>query len=151
MFLSKRCLHGLRAVLYLALHDSDRAFTPIQEISDRLNIPFHFLTKILHDLGKADILISSRGAAGGVALQRPASELNALLVIDALEGPHFLRSCVLGFDACSSLAPCALHSQWEAARACILNMFSGESLADIAGRIETEEAFLQALRVERKD
>jgi hypothetical protein len=27
-------------------------------------------------------------------------------------------------------------------------MFSGESLADIAGRIETEEAFLQALRVE---
>ena len=138
MFLSKRCLHGLRAVLYLIIQPPDRGSTPISEIAERLHIPFHFLTKVLQDLTRVGILASSRGVSGGVRLAKPANELDVLQVIETLEGKDFFRGCVLGFNTCDGKSPCALHEQWGRVRQEILDMFSSENLEDIALRIEED-------------
>ncbi len=135
MFLSKRCLHGLRAVLYIILQPPERGSTPIREIADKLDIPFHFLTKVLQDLTAAGYLISTRGVSGGVRLARPARELDVLQVIETLEGENFFRGCVLGFATCSGKNPCALHHHWAKVRQEILDMFSSENLEEIAARI----------------
>ncbi|CAN0202088.1 unnamed protein product, partial [Chrysoparadoxa australica] len=49
MLLSKSCVYGLRASIYLA-SKSDEEFNSIKEMSDKLEISFHFLTKILQQL-----------------------------------------------------------------------------------------------------
>ncbi len=138
MLLSKRCLYGLRATLYLVIQPEERGFVSIKEIAENLRVPFHFLTKVLQDLTQAGMLSSSRGVSGGVKLARPARELDVLQVIETLEGEEFFRGCVLGFRKCSGKNPCALHDQWAVLRLQIIDMFSSENLAEIAARIEVE-------------
>jgi Rrf2 family iron-sulfur cluster assembly transcriptional regulator len=138
MFLSKRCLYGLRAILYLVIQPEERGYVPIKEIAETLRVPFHFLTKVLQDLTQAGVLLSSRGVSGGVKLARPARELDVLQIIETLEGENFFRGCVLGFSECSGKKPCALHEQWAVLRQQILDMFSSENLEEIAARIGEE-------------
>lgn len=134
MFLSKRCNHGLRALLYLAAHEKESGNVAIRDIAEELKIPFHFLAKIFQDLRDAGLVESTRGVAGGVRLALPAKDLDVLRVVDVLEGENFLHGCVLGFEECSSENPCALHDQWKAMRGRLQKMFSNENLARVAKR-----------------
>lgn len=121
-------------MLYLAARDAENANVSIRDISKELDLPFHFLTKILQDLGEAGLVVSSRGVSGGVRLAVPASELDVLRVVDVLEGEGFLRGCVLGFEECSGKNPCALHDQWKAMREDLMAMFSSQNLARLGER-----------------
>ena len=77
-------MYGIRAALFVALLQSNRQYVPIREISERLNISFHFLTKILQELKRHGIMTSYRGPNGGVSLARPASEITLMDMINAI-------------------------------------------------------------------
>ena len=85
MMFSKACVYGLRAALYVATLDK-QAFVPIKTISDHLDISFHFLTKILQTLTQHHIMLSYRGPNGGIALARPAEQINAIQIVEAIDG-----------------------------------------------------------------
>ena len=69
MMLSRACKYGLQAVLHLARHDGRPLVS--KEISQALNIPQHFLAKILQDLSRRGLLLQGTrrrlqaGALGG--------------------------------------------------------------------------------------
>lgn len=127
----------MRAVMYMAQHAEESPYMPIRGMAAQLDMPFHYLTKALQDLTKSKILVSSRGAAGGVALARPADEISLLEIIDAVEGADFLGGCLLGAKACNDRKPCPLHKSWSPARKRLKAVFSSSSLADLAqGRVE---------------
>ncbi|WFB36717.1 Rrf2 family transcriptional regulator [Kiritimatiellota bacterium B12222] len=138
MIFSKRCLHALRAVLYLGVQPPEREFVPIREISQKLDIPFHFLTKILKELADQGFIISSRGAAGGIQLAKPTSELNVKEIIESIEGEDYFSGCILGFSKCDNDNPCALHDRWVAIKAEIQMMLGEEHLESLADRIKTQ-------------
>jgi Rrf2 family iron-sulfur cluster assembly transcriptional regulator len=46
MFL-KSCKYGIRAVLYLAIHTKNGEKIGVNDIAEELNVPKHFLAKIL--------------------------------------------------------------------------------------------------------
>jgi len=54
---SRQCEYALQAVLYLALKPQDE-LTSIRELTKKLEIPYHFVAKILQDLTKKGLLIS---------------------------------------------------------------------------------------------
>lgn len=136
MLLSKRCLYGLRAVLYLVIQPEESGYISIKVIAEALGVPFHFLTKVLQDLTRAGMLVSSRGVAGGVKLAKPAGNLDVLQVIESLEGDAVFRGCILGLERCGGKNPCAIHDQWAALRHQMIKMFSSETLEEIAARID---------------
>ena len=95
MLLSKSCVYGLRATLYLATKDRNE-FTPIKRLSDKLEISFHFLTKILQQLTADGMLESFKGPNGGVRLTKPGDKIAAqtghgvedlLLRVEAVSDP----------------------------------------------------------------
>jgi len=129
--LSKRCEYGLRAVLFLVAQRERRPYVSIREISDTLDVSFHFLTKILQALTEGGLLTSYRGPSGGVALARDAHAITLLNLIDCLEGPDLFRSCVLGLEDCGARKPCPLHADWTAQRKALRDMFSRTSLAEL--------------------
>jgi Rrf2 family iron-sulfur cluster assembly transcriptional regulator len=137
MFFSKRCNHGLRALLYLASREATGTYVSIRDIARDLEIPFHFLSKIFQDMRDAGLVEATRGVSGGVRLSVPAKDLDVLRVVDVLEGENFLHGCVLGFEECSGKNPCALHGQWAETRANLQKMFANQSLAQVAERTAT--------------
>jgi len=135
MVLSKACDYGLRAAVYVAARGDGR-FVPIGEIAEELSVSFHFLTKTLQTLSHHNILTSSRGPRGGVALARPASEITVEDVVLAIDGNDLFERCVLGLAHCGDDDPCPLHEQWREVKSEMLRIFQSTHLSTLAEGME---------------
>src|SRR3954470_2657554 len=65
-----------------------------KDVSDAYGIPPEALAKILQKLVKAGLLQSQHGTNGGYTLARPANTISAFQVIQAIDGPLFITSCI---------------------------------------------------------
>jgi len=128
---SRQCEYAMQAVLYLALKH-DKEMTSIKELTKKLEIPYHFVAKILQDLTRKGLLISHKGPAGGFKLAVPAKEITILQIIEAIDGLSFLEKCVLGFPACSDEEQCAVHKEWDEIRKKISTMLATKSILEMA-------------------
>jgi len=128
--LSSACQDTIRAAVWLSTKPANK-FHRIQEISEALELPFHFMAKSLQKLVHAGILISQRGAAGGVTLSCEAAEITLFSIIEAVDGTTFFDACVLGIGDCEAEKPCALHAQWDVWRQEMLKMYSAMRLSEI--------------------
>ncbi|MCH8494118.1 MAG: Rrf2 family transcriptional regulator [Balneolales bacterium] len=131
MILSKACTYGLLASFYVA-KKSDSSYVSIREMSDDLNISFHFLTKILQKLTAAGLMNSHKGPKGGISLTREARLISLKEVILAIDGDTVFTECILGLPGCGHQKPCPIHHEWAPVRDNFLKMVANRSLADSA-------------------
>lgn len=136
MVLSKACSYGILASLYLARNNERNEYISIKEISDDLDISFHFLTKILQTLTENGIVVSLRGPKGGVNLDQDPRETTLYDIIVAIDGPDLFSECILGLPGCGQAKPCPMHDHWQAERDQLKESFKSKSLADVSNKIE---------------
>ena len=134
MILSRACTYGIQAVVYIATQNNG-GYVSISEAARELNIPFHFLTKVLQTLTDSKFLLSKRGANGGIMLAKPANEISLLNIINAIDGMEVFEECILGLPGCGHAAPCPLHQYWAGQRDRLRNHFDTTTLADIAQNV----------------
>ncbi len=115
---------------YLAGHPEGHVAS-LHEIGEAQDIPESFLAKILQSLVRADLAVSQRGAHGGFALARPASEITMQQVIEAVDGPISVNRCVLSPDDCARSASCALHGSWLRAQAQLMDVLGSVTLESL--------------------
>jgi Rrf2 family protein len=93
----------------------------LEDISNAQEVPKYLTAKVLQTLVKGDIIRSSRGVGGGYALARPASKISLLDVVECIEGPIYLNTCLQN-EECSkekkSLKDrvCPVNNVWREAR-----------------------------------
>lgn len=136
MFLSKSCIYGIRAAIYIASVKGNQ-FTSIREIADTLDISFHFLTKILQTLTQNGIMSSYRGPKGGIMLARNADSITLFDVSRSIDGDAIFTECFLGLPNCGSSTPCPLHDQWSGIRADIAKVLATTKLSDLATKVSS--------------
>jgi Rrf2 family protein len=130
MQLNRKGDYALRAMTYLAGTNAKIPHT-IGEISQRSDVPKHFLAKILKDLTRADLLIVVKGAKGGYRLSRKPADITLLEIIEATVGPIALNVCVEGNDRCDRTDKCEIHPIWQKASEIVRGMFGNETLGSI--------------------
>jgi len=135
---SRQCEYALQGVLYLAAKPRGE-MTPIKELTQRLEIPYHFLGKILQDLTRKRLLVSLKGPTGGFALARPAAEITLFQIVDAVDGTDFFNECVLGFPECGGDNPCPVHDRWGSLREDIHAMLVSKNIAQLASEMKRPE------------
>lgn len=131
MLLSKACVYGLKASLFLA-SNQDGEYISIREMSEELNISFHFLTKVLQQLNSAGLLESYKGPNGGVRLTKSGTEVSLFEIVEAIDGTELFTECALGLPECGSAQPCPLHEKWGATRDSIRLMLENTNLVELA-------------------
>ncbi len=135
LIFSKSCEYALQASLFLAQQPQNEHLL-LREISESLDIPHHFLSKVLQTLTRADIIASSKGANGGFALARPAKDIHLIEIVRAVDGEKFLEECVIGFPGCGDKNPCPVHYQWKRAKEIIFAMLHKKTLAELGKGLE---------------
>ena len=85
MKLSTRGRYGIHAMYDLARY-ADCGPQSIKAIAEREGIPEAYLEQLIAVLKREGLVTSTRGAQGGYALSRPASEITVGDVLRALEG-----------------------------------------------------------------
>lgn len=98
------------------------------------DIPRSFLGKILQSLNRAGIVRSARGSGGGFSLAKEPSEISALEIIEAIEGPISLQRCLDEDLGCEHSTGCALCSLLAVAQDRVKDVFRTTSLSDLTGR-----------------
>ncbi len=86
MKISRSTGYGLLAAGYIARNEKD-GIVLSQTISKEYNIPLEYLLKILQQLVRANILRSKRGPRGGFVLNKSASKITMLEIVEAVDGP----------------------------------------------------------------
>jgi len=138
MLFSKSCEYGIRALLYLSYFPAETKIS-IREISDKLDISFHFLTKILQVLTHNGIIYSYKGSKGGVCLAKPSAEIVIYDVIVAIDSGKIFSECVLGLPGCGHEKPCPLHHEWVDTRNKLEEILKSTSLHVLADKLRTNE------------
>jgi Rrf2 family protein len=111
MEITRQADYAIRAILFLAENDHG-ARTPTSLIAARKNIPPSFLAKIISQLGVAGLVITSRGARGGVVLAKPSREISLLEVIEAIDGTLSINECALDLSICAFGNECLVGPVW---------------------------------------
>jgi Rrf2 family cysteine metabolism transcriptional repressor len=133
MKISAKAEYACLAILALARERLDDAPSRIREISATHGIPERYLVQILLQLKGAGLVVSTRGAAGGYRLARPASAISLGEVLTAIDGPEPPPR--------ESLKPAArvLASVWEHIRTAERAVLDQTSIAQLAERTMPRE------------
>lgn len=128
MKLTRYSDYALRVLTYLAAHDDRLA--SIREIADRYRVSENHLMKVVHDLGKAGFITTSRGRGGGLRLARPASEISVGQVVRHTEDGFELVDC----SSCLIAPACGATGVLREATAAFLAVLDRYTLADVSAQ-----------------
>ena len=141
--LSKSCTYALRAVVYIGQHATTKHKCGIKDIAEELNLPFHFLSKVLQKLVKHDIIQSTKGPNGGFYLNEKSKENSLLKIIEIIDGLSIFTNCCLGLKECSETHSCPIHDDFKVYRDGLYFMFSEKRVADLISKIEDGNSFIK--------
>ncbi len=131
MQITKAGEYALTTMLHLA-SVRDNGATKISDISKTRNIPDSFLRKIVVDLVKARLVISSRGKNGGLQLARPSNKISLLDVIEATEGKIQLCHYLINPDYRDKSSWHQIISVWNEAHNAFSDILQQNTLADMS-------------------
>jgi Rrf2 family cysteine metabolism transcriptional repressor len=140
MKLSTKGKYGVRAVFEIARFAGKGPIT-IKEIAERQGISLSYLEQILYRLGKAGLVESVRGPAGGYLLARKPSELTIGDIVRALEGPIALSHCLEPGESgdCNQAEDCVARMVWARVGAKIEEALDGISFHDLLHQQELQK------------
>ena len=131
MIFNASATHALRAMAYLAAHPQAEA-TLGRDLAERIQVPAHYLTKVLATLTRAGLLSATRGARGGYRLARAPREIQLLQIVEPFEGKRVQPGCLLHPDRpCRDDAGCSAHEAWSDVKTTYLGFLERTTLADI--------------------
>ena len=83
------------------------------QLAEETRLPAPTVQKLVSRLVAAGLLRSTRGAGGGLRLARPAAAISLAEIVEAVEGPIALTSCVeQGRHDCALEDGCSVRPHW---------------------------------------
>jgi Rrf2 family protein len=125
--------YAIRILSYISSRDDEVSFTA-KELAENLEISYKFLTKIMGELVKADIVQSTRGRDGGYTLNKPANKITISDILEIFNDSIHEERCILGIGFCDSKNKCVLHDQWIEPKNLIQHMFNETTLDKLVGK-----------------
>jgi FeS assembly SUF system regulator len=107
-------------------------------LAEQTRIAAPTVSKLLKQLQRAGLVASTRGLHGGYQLARPATQISAAAILDALEGPVALTDCSVGHGNCDIEATCRVGKVWQRLNLAIRRSLYDVSLAQLAGLDPTQ-------------
>jgi FeS assembly SUF system regulator len=112
--------------------EPERRFTAAQLAAEtRLAAPT--VSKLLKQLHRQTLVLSTRGASGGYLLARAATEITAAQILDALDGPMALTECAGAESHCGIERICRVGHSWQRVNIAIRRSLQEISLLELAG------------------
>ena len=136
MRITTRGRYGLRALVHLAMADSDEPYS-IRDLAQDEEISPAFLEQLFFRLRKAGIISSTRGSGGGFVLKKDPAQITAKDVFLAVGEEISLTPCTSEDGAvppCGQADHCIMNGLWHDASDHINLFFKDLTISDIVQR-----------------
>ncbi|MET4080559.1 Rrf2 family protein [Pedobacter sp. UYP30] len=140
---SKTCEYAMRAMIFIAQNAIDGSKVGVKAIASGIDSPEHFIAKILQDLGRKNMVQSSKGPNGGFYLDERSSKISLAHVVKTIDGDKFFTGCGLGLNQCSESNPCPIHNQFKKIRQDTLTMLENARLDRLVKEMDLSPLFLK--------
>ncbi len=98
------------------------------QLAEETGIALPTVQKLVTSLSKAGLITSIRGTGGGISLSRPSAAINLAEIIEAIEGPIAMTSCINENSIdCAIEYNCHVKPHWP-----ILNGAVRKALSDVS-------------------
>jgi FeS assembly SUF system regulator len=136
-------------VLLASLASEPQRVQTAASLAEQTRIAAPTVSKLLKQLQRAGLVTSTRGLRGGYRLARPATQISAAAILDALEGPVALTDCSAGHGQCEIEETCRVGRVWQRLNLAIRRALYDVTLAQLAG-LDAPPARLPTLEREMK-
>jgi len=123
MKISKKTQYGLRAMVYLA---KTKKITSLKNISEKENIPFDFLEKIMSELEKGKLVTAKKGIQGGYILAKKNNKITAEDIVEVLES-----TTAVDCSCCGQAKECLTKSVWRKIDIAVQKTLKNITLAEL--------------------
>lgn len=145
--LSNTCKYALRALIYLGKFSEEDKRIGIKKISEDLGLSSPFLGKILQNMVKQKLLVSTKGPNGGFALAKNPEEVTLYDIVIKVDGEDFFTNCLISLEPCKTHDPskpyCPVHAQYEKLRNDIGAFYKKTTLEIISKDIDKYENIIK--------
>jgi len=131
MQLTRAADYAVRVMIYLAGLEAGARLRR-DELAVAVDVPTHFLAKVLQSLVRARLVAAHRGSSGGFSLALPPAAISVLQVVEAVEGPIQLNFCVPGGPGCTRQGQCPGHWVWMEAQAALTHVLKNALISRLA-------------------
>jgi len=129
--LSKKADYGLIAVKHLAMHRQQHACSA-NEIAEEYGISATLMAKVLQKLAHRSLVAAKHGSSGGYQLAKEPSQISALDVISAIDGPVLITSCVTNHGNCDATERCSVREPLRRVNESILNVLGSVTISQMS-------------------
>ncbi|MCB1598880.1 MAG: SUF system Fe-S cluster assembly regulator [Xanthomonadales bacterium] len=119
-------------VLMACLADEEVRLLSAQALAERTRLESPTVSKLLKQLAQVGLVQSTRGAAGGYRLARPANEISIADIIAAIEGPLGMTECSIHHGMCGRENFCTVSSNLRKISAAVESALREVTLVDMA-------------------
>ncbi|MFD0796395.1 RrF2 family transcriptional regulator [Maribacter chungangensis] len=140
--LSNSSKYALNAVLYLAVHSSNEKKLLAKEISKSTEIPQAYLSKLMQELTRHNLISSVRGPNGGFFLTDENRNVSLLEIVTLIDGDNRLTSCMLGLHKCDADNPCPIHHFVGDTKTSFVKNLKKNTVQDLVADIKEGKSFL---------
>lgn len=130
--LSNLADYGVVVMTAAARAAADGRLTSAAQVAGLTGIPAPTVSKLMGQLGRARLLVSQRGVAGGFALARGAGEISLADIVEAIDGPIALTHCGQPGSECGLSTGCSVRPHWAPVNRAVKAALSEVSLATLA-------------------
>jgi Rrf2 family protein len=111
-------------------------------LAGETGVPLPTAQKLTGRLAAAGLLATARGVGGGFRLARPAGEISLADIIEAVEGPIEMTSCVdAERHACALEGSCQVRPHMNVVNGAVRGALAGLSLSSLAYPPQSSPAF----------
>jgi len=138
--ISRTTKYALNVLRRMALDPGLRI--PTDALARDTHVPANYLSKILSQLRKQNVVEGTKGWRGGFRLRPEALDRSIGSIIEIFERPDraVAEECIFGLVPCDGANPCVLHSHWERIRAARDVMLESNKVRDLLRKANGDPA-----------
>lgn len=129
--LSNLADYGVVVMTAAARAAADSRLMSTAQVAQLTGIPAPTVAKLMGQLGRAGLLASQRGVAGGFVLARPAGAISLADIVEAIDGPISLTHCGDPGSECGLSHACAVRPHWAPVNRAVKAALADVSLAEL--------------------
>lgn len=145
--LSNTCKYAVRALIYLGKNATEKEKAGIKKIAGDLNIPTPFLGKILQNMVRQKMLVSTKGPNGGFALGKKAKDISLYDIVCIVDGENYFKNCLISHETCVSVHQkgkhCPVHGKFGEIRAQLVAFYKETTIQVILDDMKGHEDIIE--------
>lgn len=129
--ISRRTDYAIRVMIALAAQP-EGTYVPAPHIGQQMLIPQPFLVKVVGDLKRCGLIVTAAGRTGGLSLARSAAQISLCDIVEGVEGPIILNTCLVRPGECPRDMICSAHPVWARIQALLRQEMSSITIDHLA-------------------